>query len=204
MEELFSAEVLGAARRRRQPRAGRNGQALRARIGRFGRQPAYWLLYEKRIRRVELVKVTGCSQGRLSQILNGSALPTPSFVEATCELLEMSPSELFTEELLKAVEARASGGLVRPPPSRRPGRYGRQPAYWRLREQGITQTEVASILGRSVGGVSWVLNGHSAPDRRLVEALSRRLQLDPSTLFTEATLQAPPPQHRSSRLARQR
>jgi len=101
-ETLFTEKLLEDSERPGILRVADDGRARRARIGRFGRQPADQLLRERRVRRVDLVTVTGCSQDRIGRVLNGSAIPTPSFVDAAAEYLDLAPSELFTAELLEA------------------------------------------------------------------------------------------------------
>jgi len=76
------------------------------------------------------------------------------------KFLELTPAELFTNDLLDASRLRVTG-LSGASPSQRVGRYGRQPAYWRLRECGIRQSDVGAMLGRNGGQISRVLNGFS-------------------------------------------
>lgn len=164
------------------PQLAHYGQAPRARIGRFGRQPAYWILRERRI-----CGVTGQSSGYISMVLNGSMVPKASFIEAVGTFLRLDPTELFTAGLIEASRTR---DFVGPPPSPRVGPYGRQPAYWMLRRQGIRQHHLGAVLGRSPGQVSRVLNGFILPDQRFVEAVSNELQLAPIELFNEDVLDA--------------
>jgi transcriptional regulator with XRE-family HTH domain len=189
-ETLFTDRLLEDSERPGVLRVADDARARRARIGRFGRQPAYRLLRERRIRQVDLVTATGRSKGHVSQVLNGSAVPTPSFVDAVSELLDLAPSDLFTAELLEASLVRTRVGPYGAPPSRRIGPYGRQPAYWLLRERGIRQGDLTPALGRAGGHVSSVLNGFIPPDQRFVETLSDVLHLAPSGLFTEEALRA--------------
>ena len=117
-------------------------------------------------------------------------MPTPSFVDAVAGLLDLAPSELFTAELLEASRVRTCIGPYGAPPSRRIGPYGRQPAYWLLRERGIRQADLTPALGRAGGHVSSVLNGFIPPDQRFVETVSDVLHLAPSGLFTDEALRA--------------
>lgn len=68
-----------------------DAQARRARLGRFGRQPAYWILHDRGVPQVEVARVTGTSGGAVSQMLNGSTVPPPSVIEAVGELLGLPP-----------------------------------------------------------------------------------------------------------------
>lgn len=186
-ETLFTPDLLEASVRRADPRWVHGAQARRARVGRFGRQPAYWVLHERRIRQVELEPVVGRSQGQISQVLNGVTVPDPSFLEAVAEFLGLTSAELFTAELIEASRAR-NPGVAGPPPSRRVGPYGRQAAYWRLREHGIRQQALAAALDRSSGHVSKVLNGFLLPDQQFVEAVSDFLREPSAELFTDEAL----------------
>ncbi len=189
-EALFTEGLLEASRRRDEPRLAHDGQARRARIGRFGRQPAYWILRERQLHQSALASAMDCSQGYVSEVLNGSRVPDPSFVDGVAGFLGLTPVELFTEELIEASRARHAT-FAGPPPTRHVGPYGRQPAYWMLRERRIPQDDLGVILGRSGSGhVSKVLNGFLLPDRRFVEAASDVLLLPPATLFTEQVLKA--------------
>lgn len=188
-ERLFSAELLEASSLRSKPRLAHLAQARRARVGRLGRQPAYWVLRERRIRQAEVSRLTGQSSGYVSLVFNGSMVPTPSFIDCVAGFLGLAPGELFTEELLESTGRRIPG-LAGPFPSRRVGRYGRQRAYWLLRKQGIRQADLASFLGRSGGYVSSVLNGYRLPDRRFVEVVSAALKVPSSDLFTDPVLTA--------------
>ena len=96
-------------------------------------------------------------------VLNGSIVPTNSFIDAVARFLELSSAELFTDELIAASRGRIAG-LVGAPPSRRVGLHGRQPAYWLLRQRGVRQTDLGAVLGRPGGDVSKVLNGFILPD----------------------------------------
>lgn len=186
--ELFTEEMLKATRHQGEPRIASLGQARRARTGRFGRQPAYWVLRERRIPQGDLMPLGGRSTSHVSQVLNGSTVPDLSFVESVSKVLDLAPSDLFTADLLDASRRRVPG-LVGPPPSRRVGPYGRQPAYWMLRNQGIRQNDLGVILGRSDGGhVSKVLNGFLLPDVRFVVATSDLLGLPPAELFRDQVL----------------
>lgn len=187
-EALFTGELLAASQLRGQLPRAIHGQAPRARVGRFGRQPAYWVLRERRICQAELVSVTGRSQGHVGQVLNGATVPEQSFVTAMAKFLELTPAELFTNDLLDASRLRVTG-LSGASPSQRVGRYGRQPAYWRLRECGIRQSDVGAMLGRNGGQISRVLNGFSPPDQRFVEVVSEVLKQAPSMLFTKDVLE---------------
>jgi transcriptional regulator with XRE-family HTH domain len=140
-ETLFTEKLLEDSERPRVLRVADDGRARRARIGRFGRQPADQLLRERLVRRVDLVTVTGCSEDRIGRVLNGSEIPTPSLVDAVAGLLDLAPSDLFTAELLEASRVRTRVGSYGPLPSRTVGPYGRQPAYWLLRERGIRHEE---------------------------------------------------------------
>lgn len=134
--------------------------------------------------------MTGCSQDRIGRVLNGSAIPTPSFVDAVAEYLDLAPSELFTAELLEASRIRTRIGPYGPSPSHHVGPYGRQPAYWLLRERGIRQGDLTPALGRAGGHVSSVLNGFIPPDQRFLETVSDLFYLAPSGLFTDEALRA--------------
>ena len=164
-------------------------QAQPARLGPFGRQPAYWVLRDRQIQQAEVCRATGHSSGYVSMVLNGSMVPTDSFIDAVARFLELSSAELFTDELIEASRSRIAG-LVGAPPSRRVGLNGRQPAYWLLRERGVRQTDLGAVLGRPGGDVSKVLNGFILPDRRFVEAVSDLLELPPRELFTDRVLEA--------------
>lgn len=188
-EALFTEALLQASRLRDQPPMASDAQARRARIGRFGRQPAYWVLRERRVRRVELVSLTRRSMGHVSEVLNGSAVPEPSFVDAVAEYLQLAPAELFSNDLLDASRLRITG-LSGPSPSQHVGPYGRQPAYWRLRERGVRQSDVGAMLGRSSGQISKVLNGFSLPDQRFVQVVSEVVKLAPQVLFADDVLDA--------------
>jgi hypothetical protein len=98
------------------------------------------------------------------------------------EFLGLAPAELFTDELLEGSRTRIAG-RPGPPPSRRVGPYGRQPAYSLLRERGLRQHALAGVLGRTSGHVSQVLNGFILPDRRFVEAVSDALERPLCELF---------------------
>jgi hypothetical protein len=54
-EALFTDKLLEDSERPGEIRTADDAKARRARIGRFGRQPAYQLLRERRIRQVELL-----------------------------------------------------------------------------------------------------------------------------------------------------
>ena len=71
-ERLFSAELLEASSLRGKPRLAHLAQARRARVGRLGRQPAYWILRERRVRQAEISRLTGQSSGYVSLVFNGS------------------------------------------------------------------------------------------------------------------------------------
>lgn len=188
-DELFSSGLLEASMARGEPRLAHIAQARRARVGRLGRQPAYWILRQRGIHHAEICRLTGQSSGYVSMVLNGSMAPTPSFVNAVVEFLGLTSAELFTDELIEAVRGRIAG-LGGPPPSRRAGPHGRQPAYWLLRERGIRQTDLGAVLGRTGGHVSQVLNGFVLADRPFVEAVNDALGLAPSELFTDQVLRA--------------
>lgn len=190
-EELFSPELLEASVLRGEPRLAHVGQARRGRTGRFGRQPAYWILRQRRVPHGEICRLTGQSAGHVSMVLNGSTIPTLSFVDAVAEFLGLAAAELFTDELLEASRTRI-GGVAGPSPSRRVGPHGRQPAYWLLRERGIRQGDLGAVLGRTAGHVSKVLNGFIAADTRFVEVVSDALRLAPSELFTHPAGSSPP------------
>ncbi len=187
-KELFTEDLRNASRWREKPNVVIDTHAGRTRIGRFGRQPAYWALREQGIRQAEVAAHTRRSQGGISEVLNGSAVPPLSLVAALSELLDKSPTELFTNELLQASSARDPHATGRRPPSKRVGPLGRQPAYWVLRERGIPQAQVAAMAGRSLGKVSSVLNGHSRPDQRFVDRLSAALGLARTELFNDDAL----------------
>lgn len=188
-EALFTDKLLEDSERNLL-RPEDDARARRARIGRFGRQPAYQVLRERGVRRADLATVTGSSQGHLSRVLNGSAVPTPSFVDAAAGLLDSDSSDLFTAELLEASRTRTRVGPFGAPPSRRVGPYGRQPAYWVLRERGIRQGDLIPALGRAGGHISRVLNGFMPPDDWFVDTVSELLGLAPSELFTVGALRA--------------
>lgn len=188
-EALFTEELLTAAAHHGGPRLAPLGQVRRARPGRFGRQPAYWVLRERRLPQGELCRATGQSSGYVSQVLNGSRVPTSSFLNAVSGFLGLDPAELFTNELIEASRNR-DPGLVGPPPSERVGPHGRQPAYWMLRQRGITQDGLSAALGCSLGHVSKVLNGFLLPDQRFVDAVIDALQIDATDLFTRDVLEA--------------
>jgi len=199
-EALFTAELLEASALQGEPRLAPLGQVRRARPGRFGRQPAYWILRERRVRHAEICRVTGQGSGYVSQVLNGSRVPPPSFLDAVGEFLGLAPAELFTDELLEGSRTRIAG-RPGPPPSRRVGPYGRQPAYSLLRERGLRQHALAGVLGRTSGHVSQVLNGFILPDRRFVEAVSDALERSLCELFTDEVLKgsSDPPHRRRVR-----
>ncbi len=186
-EALFSTELVEASQLRGEPRVASDGQARRARPGRFGRQPAYGILREKRLQQGEVCRVTGQSSSYVSQVLNGSRVPDPSFVDGMAELVALDPKELFTTGLIEASRRRMAG-LAGAPPSGRVGPYGCQPAYWALRERGIRQGDLAAMLGRSGGHVSRVLNGFLLPDHRFVRAVSDLLDRPPAELLTADVL----------------
>ncbi len=188
-EALFTEALLEASALRGEPPMASMSQARRARVGRFGRQAAYWVLRDRRVRREELVSVLGWSQGYISEVINGSRVPAASFLDAMAEFLALEPDQLFTTELMEASRSRTAG-LAGPPPSQRVGRYGRQPAYWALRAQGISQGQLGTRLGRSGGHVSLVLNGFLVPDRRFVQAVGDILDLPAAELFTDDLLDA--------------
>ncbi|HSH61838.1 MAG TPA: helix-turn-helix transcriptional regulator [Acidimicrobiales bacterium] len=183
-EGLFTSEFLEASPLPGEPRLAPLAQARRARVGRFGRQPVYWILRERRLTQVKLCRVTGQDSSYVSMVLNGSRVPSPSFLDVVSGFLGLAPSELFTVELVEASRTRIDDGRPGPPPSQRVGPYGRQPAYWRLRECGIRQHSLAARLGRTSGHVSKVLNGFILPDRRFVEEVSDALGMVPTELFT--------------------
>lgn len=188
-ESLFTDALLAAAALRGEPRMASISQARRARVGRFGRQAAYWVLRDRRVRREELVSVLGWSQGYISEVVNGSRVPAPSFLDAMARFLALEADQLFSTELMEASRSRIAS-LAGPPPSQRVGPYGRQPAYWSLRAQGVTQGELGARLGRSGGHVSLVLNGFLVPDRRLLQAVGDILDLPAAELFTADLLDA--------------
>ncbi len=81
----------------------------------------------------------------------------------------------------------------RPVARRPPGRigpYGRQPAYWLLRDRGMTQQELGSAVLRSTSYVNGVLNGLWAPDPSFLAAVSEFLGEPPEALFTPDVLEA--------------
>ena len=188
-EALFTAEVLEASKP-----AGQDGPADtaagRGRVGRHGRQPAYWLLRNKGISQTKLVAATGRPHSYVSQILNGWGVPDPSFVRKTAEFLDAAADDLFTSELLEAASRPRPPRRGGAPPSRRVGSHGRQPAYWVLREEGVRQGDMAARLGRSTGFVSAVLNGFSVPDRSFVEVVAKVLKRSERELFSAGLLQA--------------
>ncbi len=184
---LFSDELLKSSALR--GRGGRPSNARRpARPGRFGRQPAYAILQDRSMRQVQLASGTGRPSGYVNRVLNGAALPDASFVEAVSDFLGLAPGDLFTPEVLEASSRPRSVLPAGAPPSRRVGRFGRQPAYWELRRRGIRQAALVPTSGRSSGYISAVLNGFSLPDRRFVESLTAVTKLRPSDLFTTEVL----------------
>lgn len=80
--------------------------------------------------------------------------------------------------------------LVGPPPSQRVGPYGRQPAYWMLRERRISQTDLGVAIACRGGHVSKVLNGFVLPDGRFVDAVVDALGMAPTELFSAEVLDA--------------
>jgi transcriptional regulator with XRE-family HTH domain len=194
-ESLFTDELLEASALRGEPRKASISQARRARVGRFGRQAAYWVLRDRRVRREELVSALGWSQGYISEVVNGSRVPAQSFLDAMAEFLALEPDQLFSTEMMEASRSRIAG-LAGPPPSQRVGPHGRQPAYWSLRAQGVTQGELGARLSRSGGHVSLVLNGFLVPDRRLLQAVGDILALPAAELFTADLLDAVDDQYR--------
>lgn len=130
-------ELRDGSRRRDEPRLAPDSQTRPARLGRFRRQPAYWVLRDRRVRQADIARVTRTSGGSVSQMLNGSTVPPPSFMEAVGEFLGLPLDAVFTDELIEASRTRR-GCMVGPPPSRRVGPSGRQPAYWMLRERRIS------------------------------------------------------------------
>ena len=186
-EALFTPDLLEASEvRRREGAAG--AAAIRGRVGPYGRQPAYWVLRTRGIAQTELKAVTGRSHGYVSQVLNGSAVPDPSFVNTVAEFLGLAPDDLFTSELLQSASRHRPAVATGAPPSHRVGPYARQPAYFMLRERGVRQRDLASITGRSTGFVSAVLNGFSVPDRGFVEAVGEKLKRSKGELFSAEVL----------------
>ena len=155
----------------------RRDRQVPVRAGRYGRQPAWWVLRERGTRHADLIPVTGRSSGYVSAVLSGFSVPTSHFVESVSAFLKLPPEELFTGEVLAAsrrrpqLEVDIERGPGRPPTAR-VGRYGRQPAYWLLRRRGIAQARLAFLSGRSMGHVNSALNGFSRPYPSLVEAAS--------------------------------
>ncbi len=189
LEALFTADLLEASELRRIG-SGAGAAAVRGRVGAYGRQPAYWVLRARGIAQAELVAVTGRSHGYVSQVLNGSAVPDPSFVRTAAEFLGLAPDALFTSELLQVASRHRPMAARGAPPSHRVGPYGRQPVYFLLRDEGVRQGDLASLTGRSTGFVSAVLNGFSVPDRGFVEAVSARLRRSEVELFNAEALTA--------------
>jgi hypothetical protein len=71
------------------------------------------------------------------------------------------------------------------------GRYGRQPAYFALKDHGVRHQDLANIVGRSTGFVSAVLNGFSIPNGMFVDAVSETLgSMSKGELFTPELLEA--------------
>lgn len=187
-EELFSEELRDGSRRRDDPRVAPGAQTRRARLGRFGRQPAYWVLRDRRVQQAEVARVTGTSVGAVSQVLNGSTVPRPSFIEAVGEFLGLPVAALFNDELIEASRTR-DDSLVGPPPSPRVGPYGRQPAYRMLRERRISQDDLGMALACRAGQVSKMLNGFLLPDGRFVDAVVDALGMPATELFTTEVLE---------------
>jgi transcriptional regulator with XRE-family HTH domain len=156
-------------------------------LGRFGRQPAHRVLRERGIPQADLVQLTGCSPGQISEVLRGFRLPSPSLIDALSELLGLSAEELFAPAVLEA--ARPAPDRLGRPPSGRAGPFGRQPAYWALRKRGMRQDDLMVLLGRSRGHISAVLNGFALPDVRFVQKLSETLAIEPSELFAASVLE---------------
>jgi len=197
---LFSEELLESTALR--GRGGRPANARRpATPGRFGRQPAYSVLQDRGLRQVQLAAATARTGGYVNRVLNGAALPDAAFVEAVAGFLGLGAGDLFTPEVVEASSAPRSSLPSGAPPSRRVGRFGRQPAYWVLRSGGIRQGDLVPTSGHSGGYISAVLNGFSLPDSSFVEALTSVTKLHPGELFTTEVLDAlerdPGPRKRS-------
>ena len=146
---------------------------------------------ERGIRQAELMAVTGRSNGHVSNVLNGVQVPDAAFIQAVCAFLGPESEQLFTAvlELSRERERSRHNRFVGWPATGREGSFGRQPAYWVLRRRGIAQADLVSVLGRSGGYISTVLNGHRPPDSGMVEQLSQYLALDPGELFTASVLE---------------
>ncbi|MDQ3569824.1 MAG: hypothetical protein M3396_04220, partial [Actinomycetota bacterium] len=98
---LFTSEVLEASSR---PRALVSaGAPPSGRVGRYGRQPAYWELRTRGVRQGALVPASGRSSGYISAVLNGFSLPDRRFVESLTGVTKLHPSGLFTTEVLDAL-----------------------------------------------------------------------------------------------------
>jgi len=189
-EALFTAELLQASELRASG-AGVSATTTSAGVGRYGRQPAYWLLRARGIPQAKLGAVTAHSQGYVSQVLNGSGLPDRSFVKRAAEFLNVAADELFSSEVLQATSRPRPPAPRGAPPSQYVGRYGRQPAYFALKDHGVRHQDLANIVGRSTGFVSAVLNGFSIPNGRFVDAVRETLgRRSKGELFTAELLQA--------------
>lgn len=200
---LFSEELLESSALR--GRGGRPANARRpATPGRFGRQPAYSVLPDRGLRQVHLAAVTGRTSGYVNRVLNGAARPDAAFVDAVAGFLGLGAGDLFTPEALEASSLPRSSLPVGAPPSRRVGRFGRQPAYWVLRGRGIRQGDLIPTSGHSAGYVSAVLNGFSLPDRGFVESLTGVTKLHPGELFTTEVLDTVERDPGPRKLSRQR
>ena len=104
--------------------------------------------------------------------------------------MELAAHDLFSAELLQAASRSRPAAARGAPPSQHVGRYGRQPAYFVLRDQRVRQQDLAGAVGRSTGFVSAVLNGFSVPDRSFVEVVAQVLKRSERELFSAELLQA--------------
>ena len=64
------------------------------------------MLRNQGIRQADLASFLGRSGGYVSSVLNGYRLPDRRFVEVVSEALKVPPSDLFTDQVLTALEPR--------------------------------------------------------------------------------------------------
>jgi len=90
--ELFTPELIEASQTRHRRLVAAPPSEN---VGRHGRQPAYWVLRQRRIPQGHFGGALDCTGGAVSRVLNGFKLPDRRFVEAAADVLGMAPEELF-------------------------------------------------------------------------------------------------------------
>ena len=68
---------------------------------RFGKQRAYYILRERKIKVVDAARLVECRTGHLAKALHGRARPAPEVITGLSRMLRVKPKELFDEEMFR-------------------------------------------------------------------------------------------------------